>query len=100
MKSKCISFHGYALDSPLLNLGESDNVVTESTSVEKKSDSCIQKEKEHQEEVIESAKKVDVDPQTENVLTCPHCYKIMRTYFTLRRHVRQVHEDKDRFNCL
>ena len=74
--------------------------MTESTNVEKKSDSCIKKEKEHQEEVNESAKKVDVDPMTENVLTCPHCYKIMRTNFTLRRHERQVHEDKDRFNCL
>ena len=94
------SVHGYALDSPLLDLKESDNVVTESTNVEKKSDSCNMKDNEHQEEVIENAKKVDVDPKTENVPTCPHCYKIMRTKFTLRRHVRQVHEDKERFNCL
>ena len=51
------SVHGYALDSPLLDLGESDNVVTESTNVEKKSDSCSQKVIEHVKNVV----KIDED---------------------------------------
>ncbi len=50
--------------------------------------------------IVCSQKKVDVDPKIGNVLTCPNCYKTMRTNVTFTRHIRQAHGRNYRFTCI
>ena len=41
----------------------------------------------------------DDHKEAENNLSCPKCFKIMRTKFTLRRHISQVHANQEKFKC-
>ena len=36
---------------------------------------------------------------SKNDVTCPQCYKILRTNYSLRRHIRQMHDNQGRFEC-
>ena len=95
------SVHGYELDSN--DLGGDGREVTGVTDVEK-NDTCAVNEDgktDESKEKVAPSKEVEFgdNPGASNILSCPKCFKIMRTKFTLRRHISQVHEDKDKFKC-
>ena len=98
------SDHGYELDSN--DLGEEvDREQKEGTDVVEKDDLSIEdetpKETNEPRKKVAPAESVDFNgnSEAENDLSCPKCFKIMRTKFTLRRHICQVHENKQKFKC-
>ena len=55
-----------------------------------------------EEKVIETNSEFQIQGsyQTkESKFTCTQCFKILSTDYSLRRHIRQMHENKGRFEC-